>query len=215
MLPQGHSAHWRYHAPQVVELGIGSGALAERCLRAFRVAHLIGLDADPAMLDQAAHRLAPYASRVTLTAGDFSLGVLPAGDAFVASLALHHLHTPVDKQRVYRRIARSLRPGGLLVSADAALPDDPAVAALAQDAWRAHLRQFYTAAETRSYFRAWSKEDTYFTLGQELTMVRRAGLLPEIVWRTGAFAVVAARKPDSGPTEPRAERRTAPSGRSL
>src|SRR5262245_57922636 len=44
-------------APAVVDLGTGSGALAQRILRVRPKARLIGIDADPSMLDAAVHRL--------------------------------------------------------------------------------------------------------------------------------------------------------------
>jgi tRNA (cmo5U34)-methyltransferase len=180
---------------RLVELGIGSGALAERCLERLPAARLTGIDADPAILKQAAARLASFGRRVTLEAGDFTRVALPACTAVVASLSLHHLHTRPDKVRTYRRIRAALVRGGLLVTADAALADDARARRRTVDAWRAHLRQFYSHSETAAYFRAWSKEDVYFTLHEELSMLRRAGLAPEVIWRTGAFAVLAARRP--------------------
>lgn len=178
----------------VLELGVGSGALAARCLAGLPRVRLTGLDADPGILEQAARRLAPYRNRVTLIAGDFTRARLPVCDAAIASFALHHLRTRAAKIRVYRRVASSLRPGGLLVNADAALAADPRLRRRFTDAWRAHLRQFYSAAETAAFFRAWSREDVYFSLNEELAMLRAARLAPEVFWRVGGFAVVAARR---------------------
>lgn len=184
-------------APRLVELGVGSGALAERCLDRWPRARLTGIDADPGMLAQAAQRLARFGRRVTLVAGDFGDAASETGspcDAAIASLALHHVHTPREKQRVYRQLARALAPGGLLINADVMLPDDGVVADDAMRAWRRHMEESYSAAQTRSYLRAWAGEDTYFPLSRELDWLRRAGLAPDVVWRTGAFAVVAARR---------------------
>lgn len=182
-------------APHVVELGVGSGALAARCLERWPRARLTGIDADPEMLARATRRLAPFGSRATLVVGDFATSPLPRCHAVVASLALHHLHTPPEKVRAYRRIARALVAGGLIVNADVALPDDPVVRAQAERAWRAHLERSYTAAETRGYLRAWAGEDTYFPLSTELRWLARAGLTPDVVWRAGGFAVIAGRRP--------------------
>lgn len=186
----------------LLELGIGSGALAARCLARLPRARLTGIDADPGILRQAATRLAPFGRRVTLESGDFTRMPLPTCDGVVASLSLHHLHTRRDKARTYRRIRTALAPGGLLVTADVALAEDPRARRQLVDAWRAYLRQFYSASETTAYFRAWSTEDVYFTLHEELSMLRGAGLAPEVIWRAGAFAVLAARKPGKGPASP-------------
>ncbi|MFN2444997.1 MAG: trans-aconitate 2-methyltransferase [Vicinamibacterales bacterium] len=198
----------RTRRPHLLELGIGTGALAARCLATSPRARLTGIDADRAILEQAGRRLAPHAARVTLVSGDFSRYELPRCHAVVASLALHHVRTIPSKTRLYRRVAHALEAGGLLINADAAIPDDPSLATLAMDAWRDHLRRTYTASQTRAYFHAWAGEDRYFTLAEELMMLRRAGLVPDVVWRSGVYAVVAARK--SGPAMPGSTLRVGP-----
>ena len=40
---------------------------------------------------------------------------------------------------------------------------------------------------------AWAQEDVYVPLPQELELLRDAGFIPEVVWRQGVFAVIAAR----------------------
>jgi tRNA (cmo5U34)-methyltransferase len=42
-------------------------------------------------------------------------------DVVVSSLALHHLVTDAGKRQFYRRINRSLRPGGVFYSANVVL----------------------------------------------------------------------------------------------
>src|SRR5262249_40420144 len=77
-------------ARTIVDLGIGTGALAARCLARAPQARVIGFDADAEMLRLAERRLG---GRVTLIDGDFLRAPLPPADAVVASLALHHIRT--------------------------------------------------------------------------------------------------------------------------
>ena len=173
----------------IVDLGIGTGALAERCLRRVRGAHVIGVDLDSDMLRAAALRLGPD---VALQCGSFVRNDAPACDACVAALALHHVRTRPAKRRLYEKLRRALRANGRLVIADCCPARDPATAAGQHDAWRAHLRRTYSARRTASYFAAWAHEDVYVPLPDELTMLSAAGFRPEVVWREGAFAVILA-----------------------
>jgi len=171
----------------IVDLGIGTGALAERCLRHASHARIVGIDLDEGMMAMAARRLG---SRATLLRGSFLRADLPRCDAVVASLALHHVRTRSAKAALYRRIRRALRPGGRLVIADCQ-PSGSAVFAGAQrDAWRNHLERTYSAREASGYFRAWASEDVYVPIDREEALMTRAGFRAEVLWRRGAFAVL-------------------------
>lgn len=183
-------------APTIVDLGIGTGALALRCLEVREAARLVGIDDDEAMLGIARARLAGR-PRVELVRADFLAADPPPCDALVASLALHHVPTAEQKRAFYAACRRALRPRGVLVSADRFPAREPRLAADQRDAWLAHLRRTYPTAEAEGYLRAWADEDVYFALDDELAWLHAAGLAPEVVWRSGGFAVVAAFDPAS------------------
>ena len=61
----------------VVDLGIGTGALARACLEQAPGARVWGIDADPDMMAIARVRLGGRARRVTMTTGNFQEAVLP------------------------------------------------------------------------------------------------------------------------------------------
>jgi SAM-dependent methyltransferase len=182
-------------APTIVDLGIGTGALAARCLQVHEAAYLVGIDADSAMLAAARARL-PEHSKVGLIRADVLDITLPPCDALVASLALHHVPTAEAKRAFYASFRSVLRPGGMLVSGDCFPARDPRVAAVQRKAWLTHLRQTYPLAECESYFAAWAGEDVYFALEDELEWLRGADLMPEVLWRKGSFAVIAALRPE-------------------
>ena len=77
-------------ARTIVELGIGTGALAARCLKRAPKASVIGIDADSGILALAGRRLG---RRATLQTSNFVRASLPRADAVVASIALHHVRT--------------------------------------------------------------------------------------------------------------------------
>ena len=72
---------------------------------------------------------------------------------------------------------------GTLVVADCCPARDPALARAQHGQWRAHLRDRYSAAQARAFLEAWKHEDTYMPLEIEMAMMRKAGLLPEVIWR--------------------------------
>ena len=172
----------------IVDLGTGTGALAGRCLRQAPHARVVGIDLDEGMMVMASRRLG---SRATLVRGSFLRADLPRCDAVVASLALHHVRTRPAKAALYRRIRRALRPGGRLVVVDCQPSGSRALAGVQRDAWRSHLEQTYSAREASGYFRAWASEDVYVPIDCEVELMTGAGFRAEVLWRRGAFAVLA------------------------
>jgi ubiquinone/menaquinone biosynthesis C-methylase UbiE len=181
-------------APHVVDLGTGTGALAAACLRVRPDARITAIDADRDILDLARQRLAGSTSAPSFVSGTFDEVIVPACDAIVASLSLHHIRTDEAKRALYRRCREALSPGGLLVSADCCPASDPRLASQQHMAWRDHLQLTYSEAEADAFFAAWADEDVYFSLEDELAMMRSAGLTGDVIWRAGAMAVLAARR---------------------
>jgi tRNA (cmo5U34)-methyltransferase len=177
-------------ARRIVELGVGTGALASRVLARARRANLTGIDADEAILALAAARLG---ARATLVCGSFLQAPLPRADAIVASFALHHVRTRAAKRRLYRRLRRALRHGGVLVIAECHPAADRALAAVQMRAWRAHVARRYPPARTAALFRSWAREDVYVPLVAETALLAEAGFRVEVTWRRDAFAVLVAR----------------------
>jgi tRNA (cmo5U34)-methyltransferase len=177
-------------APVIVDLGIGSGALAARCLDACPSARVIGVDEDELMLRAARERLGDRLARAIH--GSFESVALPRADAFVACLALHHIPTPARRLRLFRRLHRALRPGGVLISADCYPASNPRLDAADRASWLSFLEESYTPAIARRYLRTWAREDHYAPLTDEIDTLRRAGFRVEIPARRQAFAVIVA-----------------------
>jgi tRNA (cmo5U34)-methyltransferase len=178
-------------AAVILDLGIGTGALAERCVRVARNARVVGIDSDPEILEMARRRLG---RRAELIHARFEGAELPRADAAVASLALHHIATKSSKTAMYRRIHRALRPAGVLVSADCCPADDARLRKMQERGWREHVRLRYSSARANALMRGWGREDFYVPLDAELRILRTAGFRAEVAWRRGFFAVILARK---------------------
>lgn len=175
------------NAGVILDLGIGTGALAQRCAASAPRARVVGIDADAGMMALAGKRLG---DRATFVTGSFLRTPLPRADAVVASLALHHVRTRSAKAQLYGRIARALGRRGRLIVADCFPARDRALAQVQRGDWEAHLARHYSTRQARQFLAAWSHEDTYMPLEVELNLIRNAGLHPEVLWRKGAFAVL-------------------------
>lgn len=179
--------------PLVADLGAGTGALSAAILGAIPRARALLVDIDPNMLEVARTRLAPHAARVELVRARFD-EPLPACDAIVASLSLHHVPDVDQKRALYRHLRASLRPGALFLSADATV----------HAAGPEHDRVFRTwtagmfdagigPGEAEALFAQWSHEDTYQPLSVELALLADAGFpRPECFWRKGPVTVFGA-----------------------
>jgi ubiquinone/menaquinone biosynthesis C-methylase UbiE len=176
---------------KVVDLGIGTGALARACLAHAPAARVWGIDADPQMLTMARTRLGGLSRRVTMTDGSFLHHELPACDAMVASYSLHHIRTPRAKLSFYRRCYRALRRGGVLVNGDCAPASTPGGFARDLDLWFTHLgRTFGSRARGRRVYESWADEDVYVPLTEEIRLLTRAGFEVDVPWRRSPFAVI-------------------------
>ncbi len=178
-------------APVVVDLGVGSGALAARCAEIVPHATIVGIDSDGGMLSLAKRRLG---NRFAAVEGDFLTTTLPRSDAIVASFALHHVPTRRRKAVFYGRCFAALRPGGLLVNADCCLASNPQLDRFDRVAWLSHLQQRYTRTRAARFLDAWAKDDVYFRLEDEASLMRAAGFEVDVTWRRSCFAVIVATK---------------------
>jgi ubiquinone/menaquinone biosynthesis C-methylase UbiE len=97
----------------LVELAIGNGRVAIPVARATG-REVIGIDASPAMLDQARARAAEAGVALDLRLGDMRELSLsePAALIYCPFRSLLHLPTWADRRRTFERVAASLRPDG-------------------------------------------------------------------------------------------------------
>ena len=177
----------------VLDLGGGTGALSWAVLDGLPGARVTVLDVDPDMLVEARRRLADFGDRVSFRQASF-LDPLPAADAVVASLALHHVHDLETKTALYRAVHDALSPGGVLLNLDAAVTEGARLNGLVFDRMAERMGDHGIGdAEARGHFASWAEEDRYFPLDVELAALREAGFDEvECFWRRGLSAVTCA-----------------------
>ena len=113
----------------VLDLGIGSGLVAEAVLEALPDARLVGVDFSAAMLELARERLGRFGSRVQLLGHDLSeLDSLELPDlryrAVFSIQTMHHL-SDAEKAAALAWTAAVVEPGGLVVIVDRVTVAEP------------------------------------------------------------------------------------------
>lgn len=140
----------------LVDLGGGSGRLAEKFLSRFPRAAAVIVDQSQPFLDLAKARLEPFGQRATYQLArlqdDWAAQLPAAPTAIVSTSAIHHL-VPDEKRRLYQQCYDALQPMGTLANGDEVRADDDADYKQALIAWAAHLRKISDAGLVSEPFR--------------------------------------------------------------
>jgi tRNA (cmo5U34)-methyltransferase len=178
------------HNGKVIELGGGTGALAEAVLAELPHIRMEIWDVDANMLAVAQDRLNKFADRVSLRNKSFT-EKLPECHAAIATLSLHHIPTLDGKRSVYANIFEALLPHGIFLNGDCTLDSAEPTHTVMLRYWMNFMANHGIPAEdARNHFAAWANEDTYQHIFDELNVLSQAGFPhPEVYWREGPFAV--------------------------
>jgi tRNA (cmo5U34)-methyltransferase len=168
----------------VLDLGGGTGALAEAVADTLPHAEVEIWDIDRAMLGIARERCARFGDRVHYVERSFTEPLTPC-DAVVACIALHHVKDLAVKGAIYRNIFVALKPGGVFLNADLAVAATGVLREFSYAEWtRAMAPHGITAEQARAHFASWAHEDYYPPLATELRLLADGGFAdPECFWR--------------------------------
>jgi tRNA (cmo5U34)-methyltransferase len=175
---------------RIIDLGGGTGSLAEAILERFPQSSVLVRDIDPEMLEIARTRLTRFANRVELSIGSFA-DPLPPADAILSAFALHHIPSLDEKAEVYSQIRQAIYPGGVFLNNDVAGgPFWPSL----RDQWAGFMAtKGFTLEQGYRNLDDWAAEDTYFSVYEELRAMEQAGFQhAECFWRRGPVTVFGA-----------------------
>jgi len=201
-------------AQSIVDLGGGSGRLAERVLAERPETRVSVVDPSEAFLELARRRLARFGDRarlVRLRAQEAWPEAVERPDAIVSTSALHHLD-PGEKNAVFAACHEALRPGGVLINGDEYRPPSDAVYRELLEAWRDHMRSAVAAGQVPETFAElvdrWeqrnladfggpreSGDDCCETVEEQIARIYGAGFGEvSLAWRDRLWAVLVARR---------------------
>jgi tRNA (cmo5U34)-methyltransferase len=185
-------------APRVLELGIGTGNLTQRCLQQWPHATLVGYDLSAEMLQRAQEKLAPFRARLHIYAGDISQTTFAGPfDAVISAIAVHHV-PPRLKPILFHRLYAALRPGGVLVLGDAFQAATPALELKYRRMVTAEWQQSGLDMAAYNTYRSLSRNSggASTTVAAYLRWMRQAGLTNvECVWKYFSRGVVYGERP--------------------
>ena len=101
----------------VLELGTGTGALAQGLLKHFPRANYTGVDFSSKMLELASYRLKKCDQRVTLHNADLNRAKISGRyDLIISLFTIHHI---INKKGLFKHLYTLLKPGGCFFYSDA------------------------------------------------------------------------------------------------
>jgi tRNA (cmo5U34)-methyltransferase len=183
-------------AIEVIDLGCGTGTLAECILARFPNARVTCIDLAENMIAMAQTRLGT-GPEMRYVVSDFnSLELNAEYDVAVSSLALHHLATDGDKRRFYRRIYKRLNPGGVFYNADVVLGSSSSLQAVYLERWREFMGRDIPQHEIEEkWIPNYEDDDRPAKLIEQLAWLAEIGFSEvDVVWKYFNFAVYGGRK---------------------
>ncbi len=178
---------------KALDLGCGTGILAQILLQQFLQCQVTGFDLSDNMLKVCADKLKVYANRLMLQQGNFAVDEIGSGyDLVLSGLAIHHLEDN-DKQLLYHRIYDSLNPGGLFINRDIVISVSPHLTDLYEKLWCEYIRA--NGEDDVKWFAEYLEEDRPASLEIQLKWLQEAGFSDVVChWRYLNFAIFGGHK---------------------
>ncbi len=199
------------HEAYVVDLGGGTGRLAEKILTASPAARVLVIDQAEPALEIAQQRLVPFGERaatgISKLQANWDSLLTGAPSAIVSMSAIHHLDAG-EKSQLYARCHAALSPGGLLVNGDEIRDEDDGAYLAQMQTWGRHMDRMVAAGKIAESFHdalhQWkarnidryaepraSGDDCHQTIGEQLDYFREAGFAQvDCAWRQDMWAVL-------------------------
>jgi tRNA (cmo5U34)-methyltransferase len=176
---------------KVVDLGCGTGTVAQHVLQVFPNAQVTCVDMAENMIAMARAKLAMYRTAQYVVSDFQSFAFDGKYDVIVSSLALHHLLTDIDKKRFYGQIYRGLGSGGIFYNADVVLGSNDFLQDRYMDQWRSFMRQNVSNQEIESkWIPKYRAEDRPAKLTDQLKWLAEIGFADvDVLWKHYNFAV--------------------------
>lgn len=188
-------ADWPEPAPEILDIGAGTGLLSALLLDRYPEARVTLLDISEQMLAVARKRFAGK-KNVRYITGDYSrIDLGGTYDLVCSALSIHHL-ADEDKRQLYHRVHDALNPGGLFVNADQAAGETPALDAKYLGYWNEFFSSSPLPVEVRrEIMKRRDTLDRNAKLSEQLRWLTEAGFSDvDVVYRNRIFVVLTGRK---------------------
>jgi tRNA (cmo5U34)-methyltransferase len=173
---------------RALDLGAGTGVLADSILRRYPLAEVTVFDLAENMLAAARTRLAKFGGRVTYRQGDFSKDEFGFGyDLILSGLSIHHLEDTAKKD-LYHRIFQALIPGGIFLNRDNVRGATERLNGIYEKLWLEYVGSM--GADVASCLERYQAEDIPACVEDQLEWLREAGFVDVgCHWQRMNFAI--------------------------
>lgn len=173
---------------KVLDLGAGTGVLANLILKTFPEATVVAFDLAENMLEVCQRNLLDYGDRIAFQQGNFAIDDIGCNyDLVISGLAIHHLDG-ARKQQLFKRVFQTMNPGGIFLNRDIVLGATKNLTQQYETLWRQYMRS--QGEDDEKYFAAYLEEDQPSSVEDQIQWLKAAGF--EDVgchWRYLNFAI--------------------------
>ncbi len=180
---------------KIIDLGCGTGNLAQKMVAAYPNAHITCIDMAENMLKMAKAKLEKQRN-VSFWLGDvLDFDYSNKYDMIVSSLVLHHLEKK-DKLKFYRKLYNALRDGGIFYTIDIFLSSSRHLQKLYMDKWKIFMTtNKLPIKKVNEMITRHKREDRPVVFEEELSIMRKAGFkCVDVVLKHYNFAVYGGQK---------------------
>jgi|WetSurMetagenome_2_1015567.scaffolds.fasta_scaffold146952_2 tRNA (cmo5U34)-methyltransferase len=176
-----------------LDLGAGTGVLAEGILRRYPLAEVTVFDLSENMLNTARERLKKFEDRISFQKGDFSKDDFGIGyDLILSGLSIHHLSNP-HKRELFRRIYLALQPGGVFLNRDIIRGATDRLEKIYIRLWREYIRSM--GEDDEACMERYYAEDVPAPVEDQLGWMRQAGFVDVCChWQRTNYAIFGGHK---------------------
>ncbi len=179
---------------KVLDLGAGPGVLSELVLKMYPSARVHAFDLTEEMLELSQEKLGQYKDRLTFQQGDYKRDSFGTGFGVVlAGLTLQHL-TDIERKNLFNTLYDSLNEGGIFVTRDIIVDEDPFITEWHYSLWREFIRS--QGEDDAYWYQKHREKDHPVTIENQLSWLKEAGFKHTAChWRHWNFAIISGRWP--------------------
>jgi tRNA (cmo5U34)-methyltransferase len=173
----------------VIDLGCGTGTVAQKIKNAFPNSKISCLDIAENMIKMAQKKLGEKIDCYVSNFYEFTFD--KKYDVIVSSLALHHLESDEDKKMFYKKIYNALNKNGVFYNADVVLGSNEHLQELYMAKWKAFMGKSVSLEEIENKWLVnYKSEDRPTSLMNHINWLRDIGFGDvDVVWKYYNYAV--------------------------
>jgi len=186
------------NASSMLDIGCGAGNYTLKMLDKIPGLDCTLIDLSMPMLNRAQERVSAVTTgRVLILQQDILQTELPENqyDIVLAAAVLHHLRTDADWEQVFKKIYRSLKPGGSFWISDLIEHEPAAINQLFEERYAKHLDDIGGPEYRQQVLDYIAKEDTPRSVSFQLTLLSKVGFrYTDVLHKNACFAAFGAVK---------------------